>query len=71
MKATQCVKKGCLAYISYVVTAKKEKKQSPDLSIMKKYYDALWGDQPAILRDRQVKFKVDTTWSANGGSITY
>ena len=60
MKVIQCGKKGCLAYIVYVVTAWKQKKQTPDVSIMKNYSDVLCGDLQGIPCDCQVEFKVDT-----------
>ncbi|GJW88868.1 putative reverse transcriptase domain-containing protein [Tanacetum coccineum] len=58
MKANKYMKKGCVAYLAYIIDAQAEK-QVVDVPIVREYLDVFSEDLPGIPPNRQVEFRID------------
>ncbi|KAL7599124.1 hypothetical protein Lser_V15G23434 [Lactuca serriola] len=59
MKAKSCLSNGCLAFLAYVIDAKKEKKAKIDIHVVRDFPEVFIDELPGLPPERLVEFEID------------
>ena len=68
--ARTMVRKGCEAYLAYVVDKEKAKPSSSDIPIVCDYLDVFFEELPGLPPQREIEFTIDVCLGATPASIT-
>ena len=68
--ARMMVRKGCEAYLAYVVDKEKAKPSSSDIPIVCDYLDVFFEELPGLPPQREIEFTIDVVLGATPASIT-
>ena len=64
------VRKGCEAYLAYVIDTKKVEPSLSDIPIVCDYPDVFLEELPGLPPQREIEFEIDVVSSATPASIT-